>query len=80
MEEVFHKWLVYIQVMIGVLYWLENKVIDLGSDTFGNPIFQNGLTKVNILPDYNLSITALVALSNFAALSKIGPILVKKCF
>ena len=43
MEEVFHKWLVYIQVMIGVLYWLENKVINLGSDTFDNPIFQKVL-------------------------------------
>ena len=35
MEEVFHKWLVYIQVMIGVLYWLENKVINLGKSNFG---------------------------------------------
>ena len=31
---------------------MQSKVINLESDTFGNPIFQNGLQKLAILPDY----------------------------
>ena len=30
----------------------KGKVINLGSDTFGNPNFSKGLTKLAIFPDY----------------------------
>ena len=56
---------------------LQDKVLNLGSDTFANPI-SKGPTKLTILPDYNRP-GLLCPLTHFAAFSKIGPDYRKKC-
>ena len=43
----------------------------VGSDTFGDPIFQKGLTKLAIILDYKRPWMLCLALPSFAAWSKI---------
>ena len=42
----------FVSVHFADMLDIQCKVINLGSDTFGNPIFSNGLTKSAILLDY----------------------------